>query len=289
MFPVDPFAAVSLVALACAVWRLLATCHTPYAALCAVLAPALPMVLLNAGQHAFMAALCIMALDGAIRRRPARMLMWYGGALAVAPAALLLMPFIAAALLAHRVSPSTWLLAVSVIVSGLAIYVPAANTADALAVSRGAPNLWRVAQALFPADAPGLVGLALAGAIGAAACYIAHFSVRLPTGGRMLPAALFATLVTTGLLPNMTPGSFLLASLIAPVWAVVSRERHAWQAAVLIEAGSLFALGGPAAGAIGFACVAVATWLVAMPTIQPAANDNPLRMPARQTAMPRAI
>jgi Gpi18-like mannosyltransferase len=287
------------VALAGALYRLLRTFDTPHAGRWAVLLVALPSPMLNAallGQYdAMWAAPCLMALDAAIRRRHAPMLVWCGLAFAFKAQAMLFAPFVAAILINRRVHPALWLVApaacCAAMLPALVIGWPASDIATIYLrqagtfreLSLNAPNVWVVVQALLPQSAPALAGLAMTSAVGASACYVARFSARMPDGARMLPVALLATLVTAGLLPHMHACCFFLADVHALVWAIVSQERRAWHAALLIQAGSTLGLashvfGTPWLVTIGFVGMGVATWLVAAPLVKPAANDNPLMM-----------
>jgi Gpi18-like mannosyltransferase len=286
-------------ALAGAVWRLLRTLEVPHTARWAALTLALPTTALNAGllgqSDAMWAAPCLMALDATIRRRRGPMLLWCGLALAFKMQAVLFAPFVAAVLIHRRVNPALWLLAPAGYAAAMLpaallgwpvydlamIYARQATTFPALSLN--APNIWFLVQTLMPGMAPQLAGLAIASAVGVSACYIARFSAQLPGGAvRLLPVALLANLVTAGLLPHMHERYFFLADLIALIWAVASRERRAWHVALLIQAGSTLSIGSYLFGqgalvAIGFACMAIATWLVAKPLLQPA-NDNPPMM-----------
>lgn len=269
-----PVLALTLLALAGAAWRLLRTLAVSRPEAAAV-ALALATMLLDQGDALWLAP-SLMLLDAAIRRRHVAMLGWFGLALALDPQAALVSPFVAAVLIARRARVALWLVALAV-TAPLALDLSQREGFPAL--THGAPNLWFIAATLLPADAPRLVGLALAGAAGASACLIAHFSARLPAGRRMLPVALLATLGAGGLLPGMPRHGFVLAGLIAWVWALATRERHACEVAVFITAGTAFAIGGGAFTAIGAVCVALGCWRVAVPAVRPAANDNPLLMP----------
>lgn len=287
-------------ALAGAVWRLLRTLDVAHPVRWAAMTLALPTTALNAallGQSdAMWAAPCLMALDAAIRRRHGTMLLWCGLALAFKMQAILFAPFVTAVLVNRRVNPLLWLLAPAGYAAAMLpaallgwpildlamIYTRQAATFPAL--SMNAPNIWFAVETLLPGAAPHLAGLAIASAVGVSACYMARFSAQMPGAAvRLLPVALLANLVTAGVLPHMHERYFFLADMIALVWAIASHERRAWHVALLVQAGSMLSLGSYIFGAgalvaIGFASMAAATWLVAKPFVQPAANDNPLMM-----------
>ncbi|MDO7844408.1 hypothetical protein [Sphingomonas immobilis] len=287
------------VALAASLWRLLTTLEAPHAARWAALVLALPTTVLNAallGQSdALWAAPCLMALDAAIRRKHGAMLLWCGLALAFKMQAVLFAPFVAAVLINRKVNPALWLLAplgyAAAMFPAFALGWPARDLALIYfrqattfpGLSLNAPNIWFVVEGVAPRIAPTLSGLAVASAAVASALYVARFSARMPAGARMLPVALLATLITAGLLPHMHERYFFLADLIALGWAIVSQERRAWAAALLIQAGSTLALGSYVFGAswlvaIGFLAMATATVLVLAPILKPLAGDNPLML-----------
>lgn len=300
---------VALVSLAPAapIWRLLRTLSVPDAGRWTGLMLLLPSSVLLGRGDALWTAPCLMTLDAAIRRRHGPLLLWCGLAVALAPQAALFAPFVAAVLIHRRVNPALWLLAPVSYVAAVApaallgwpvpdaTLIPLHHAADVV----GAPNIWFLVEALLPGIMPQLGGLVVVGVVGVSACYVAHFSTRLPGAGvRLLPVALLAELVSVGVLPQWHEASLVIAGVIALVWAVASQERRAWQVAVLIQAGSTLTIAGNLFGqaalvVAGFVVIALATWRTAMPLARAAANDNEasarvwLRVPApRQPAKP---
>ncbi len=284
-------------ALAVAVGHLLARLDVPRPARGAALVMLLPSVAINAsllGQaDMFWAAPCVMAIAAALDRRHRAMLLWCGVALSFKAQAVLIAPFFLALLIHRRVPLGWWLLApvataammVPAMLAGwppgdlLAIYAQQGTTfAD---LSRNAPNIWSIIDLLPRGDDVPLLGLAFTAAIGASAAYIARFSAQPLHGRVLIAAALLAMLVTAGLLPKMHERFFYLADIIALVLAIVSGDRYAWRTALLVQTGSALALlaylsGIESVAAISAVPMLVATWRVAMPLLNPAANDNPL-------------
>jgi Gpi18-like mannosyltransferase len=285
------------VALALSTYRLLASRGVPGAARWAALVMLLPSTVLNAGLlgqcDALWAAPCVIALDCALRHRHSRMLLWCGVALAFKPQAILFAPFIIAILIKRRVPIWQWLIVPAVFLASLlpawALGWPAANlignygrqAATFPQLSLNAPNLWFVVQAFLPDTASSLAGLALASAVAAMATYVAHFSVRMPRGDPMILVALCSPLLAAGLLPHMHERYFFLADIISLIWWAVSRRWDAFVIAVTVQAGSTLAVLGYLFGApwlvdLGFAPMAVATFLVVRQFRSRASNDNPL-------------
>jgi len=282
--PTMPVALVGTLALTGAVWRLLRTLNVPHAARWAAVTLALPATALNAGllgqSDAIWAAPCLLALDAAIRRRHGTMLLWCGIGFAIGTQPLMLAPFVMAVLINRRASLAVWLLAAATVLT-LLLGWPLHDLAVAgRQPSASAGDVWWLAGAVLPLERAQLVGLAIVSTVGASAWYVARFSAQLPTAPvRLLPIALLGDLLTAGLSPYRLDGCLLFAGLVAVVWAIAAQERRAWQVAVLIQAGSVLTLGGDLSGqgtlgAVGFAALALATWRMVQPIVQPAANDN---------------
>ena len=305
--PLGPFVpAVSLIklisvtgtgALALAVRHLLIRLDVPQPERGAALVFLLPSVAINAsllGQaDMFWAAPCIMALAAALDRRHAAMLLWCGVALSFKAQSVLIAPFFIAVLIHRRVPLRLWPLTplataammMPAMLAGwppgdlLAIYAQQSTTfAD---LSRNAPNIWSIIDLLPRGDDMPLLGLAFTAAIGVSAAYIARFSAQPMHGRVLIAAALLAMLVTAGLLPKMHERFFYLADIVALVLAVAAGDRNSWRTALLVQTGSTLALfaylsGIESVAAISAVPMLVATWRVAVPLLQPAANDNPL-------------
>lgn len=297
MSVIKTLSVIGTVAMACAMARLLRTLEVKDAERWAALILVLPTAMLNAGLlaqcDAMWAAPCLCALDAAIRRRPVPMLAWCGVALAFKLQAILFAPFVMAMLLHHRVPVWRWFIVPAIFLASLlpawlvgwpagdllGIYAFQAGSFPRLALN--APNVWSIVQALVPADAPRLSGLAMASAIGASAAYIAYFSVRMPRGAAIVPVALLGVLIPAGLLPHMHERYFFLADMIAFAWAVTARDRPALHVAILVQCGSTAALAaylfdGSALAIAGAVMMILATLQIARPLVKPAANDNPL-------------
>lgn len=305
--PFAPFVpAVSLIklisvtgtgALALAVRHLLIRLDVPQPERGAALVFLLPSVAINAsllGQaDMFWAAPCIMALAAALDRRHTVMLLWCGVALSFKAQSVLIAPFFIAVLIHRRVPLRLWPLTplataammMPAILAGwppgdlLAIYAQQSTTfAD---LSRNAPNIWSIIDLLPRGDDMPLLGLAFTAAIGVSAAYIARFSAQPMHGRVLIAAALLAMLVTAGLLPKMHERFFYLADIVALVLAVAADDRNSWRTALLVQTGSTLALfaylsGIESVAAISAVPMLIATWRVAVPLLQPAANDNPL-------------
>lgn len=298
------FAAVKLAAivgtvlLVAACRQLLRSLDVPRAGVIACGVAALPSVALNAGAlaqaDAWVTAPLIMALATAVDRRHRSMLAWCGVALSIKLQAMLVAPFVLGLLIARRVPFRWWPVAPAVAVAMLApawllgwplgdlltIYARQGGTFDDL--SRNAPNVWMVAQALGLRD-PSLTGLALAGAAGAGAALAARMSAdaaRL-AGTVLLRYALLAPLLTAGLLPRMHERYFFAADVIALMLFAVERTRRTAAIAVAVQAGSTLAIVGYLASdglwaALGGLVMIGATVMVARDLWPAAANDNPL-------------
>jgi hypothetical protein len=126
-----------------------------------------------------------------------------------------------------------------------------------------------------------LTGLALTAVIGASAWFIARFAWRPPLGSEVIGASLLIVLVTAGLLPGMTEGSFVMADILALMLAVMRGDRRSWMVFALIAAGSMLGLVGDLTGIeacaiVGAVPMIVATALVARQFLVSPANDNGL-------------
>ncbi|OYX37950.1 MAG: hypothetical protein B7Y98_10155 [Sphingomonas sp. 32-62-10] len=284
-------------ALAFAVRHLLTRLDVPQPERGAALVFLLPSVAINAsllGQaDMFWAAPCVMALAAALDRRHAATLLWCGVALSFKAQAVLIAPFFLALLIHRRVPVRLWLLTplataammIPAMVAGwppgnlVAIYALQSTTfAD---LSRNAPNIWSIIDLLPRGEDMPLLGLAFTAAVGASAAYIARFSAQPLHGRALIAAALLAMLVTAGLLPKMHERFFYLADIVALVLAIMAADRESWRTALLIQTGSTLALfaylsGIESVAAMSAVPMLVATWRIARPLLQPAANDNPL-------------
>jgi len=285
-------------ALALAMARLLRTLDASDPARGAALVFLLPSVAANAallGQSdAFWAAPCVMAVAAAIDRRHAAMLVWCGVALSFQLQAVLVAPIFLALLIQRRIPLRLWLLAP---LATAAMMIPAAAAgwpvADLASIyfrqgdrfsdlARNAPNLWSIVQ-LFPISDHALLGLAFTLAIGASAAFIARFSATPVHGRAVLAAALFAILVTAGLLPKMHERYFFLADILALALALSDANSRSWHLAVLVQIASILALFAYASGIASFAAIAAVPMLIAtcrlgITLLRPAANDNPVLM-----------
>ena len=184
---------VSAALLASRRWRLLVALKVERPERLAACVVLLPSVASNAalmGQcDALYAAPLVMAVACAVERRHAAMLLWCGVALAIKSQAAFIGPFFLALLIARRVPFRLWLLTplasrrcmVPAWLAGwpahdlATIYFRQAGFFEDL--SRNAPNIWAVVQALPIAAGVPLSGLASAAAVGASALYAAHFTV----------------------------------------------------------------------------------------------------------------
>ena len=276
------------------------------AVLAAAMIAALPSTAINAvlmGQcDAMWAAACVMALAAALGRRHGAMMMWCGVALGFKLQAAFFAPFVLALLIRRRVPFRLWLAApvawlgtlLPAWLAGwpaadlLTIYFRQADTYEGLALS--APNIWMIAE-MLPAlrDVP-LTGLALAAAVGAAAAYVAWFSVA-PLRGRLLAeVALLAPLIVVGLLPRMHERYFFLADVIALAIATAWPDRRSIGIALLVQMGSLLALAAYLSGyavlaVFGAVPMVIATIRLARPLLRRPANDNPPHTPAPALAI----
>lgn len=284
-------------ALALAVRHLLIRLDVPQPERGAALVFLLPSVAINAsllGQaDMFWAAPCVMAIAAALDRRHAAMLLWCGVALSFKAQAVLIAPFFIALLIHRRVPARLWLLTpiatAAMMIPAMLVGWPPGNLLAIYALqsttfadlSRNAPNIWSIVDLLPRGEDMPLLGLAFTAAIGAIAAYIARFSAQPLHGRVLIAAALLAVLVTAGLLPNMHERCFYLADIVALVLAIMAGDRESWRTALLVQMGSTLALfayltGIESVAAFSAVPMLVATWRVAQPLLNQAANDNPL-------------
>lgn len=238
------------------------------------------------------AAPAVTALGCALSRRHAPMLMWCAIALSFKFQAILFAPFVLAVLIRRRVPLHLWLVVPLTYVAMLTpaallgwpiralatVYIGQAGWSALLSLN--APNIWFLVQSIVPDIGTALNGLALVSAVGASACYIAWFSVKMPSDDGAVPVALLCLLITAGLLPHMHERYFFLADIVALIAAALSERRDAWRTALLVQAGSALSVWAYATGAswlvdIAAACMILATIRIARPLLRPAANDNP--------------
>jgi Gpi18-like mannosyltransferase len=225
----------------------------------------LPTLALNAaawGQvDAYWSALALLAVTAALRGRFALMMAAFGAALAFKAQAVFLGPFILYVVLANRVRWRTWLVAVVAYAGMLlpawiagrpaldlaTIYLEQAQAYHWL--SMNAPNPWAFVQyfRLMSLEVGLVVGFILAAT---AALAIVSLAVRVRLEGEhLLLLALVSSAAMPFLLPKMLDRYFFLADVLSVILALVSRQRWAIAAAILIQIGSLGAYG---AHMIGF-------------------------------------
>ena len=271
-------------ALTFTIWRLLTRLHAPQPDRAAALIFLLPSVLLGP-YDAIWAAVCVMALGAALERQHITMLVWFGLAVGLDLRAALVAPFFLALMINRRLPFRLWPIAPAIAAETM---LSGWHPADLAAFFQGsanqplsfnAPNLWTIAQAL-PFGLP-LFGLALAAGIGASAAYIANFSAQPPGERALMNAVLLASLVSAGLLPGMHANAFFLADILALILALRWRDKASWTIAILVQIGSVLAWLGAFSGMSGLAMLGGiamlgATFRLARPPLQPAANDNPL-------------
>jgi hypothetical protein len=217
-------------------------------------------------------AAAAMAIDSALRWHHRRMLGWAGLAIGTGLSGVLLLPLVAALLIARRIPARDWPI--------LPVVAAAVAFPDfPLPVLRdGVPNLW----SLLPLETLPMLGLACAASIGATAAYIAQFSVltRHATTPQLLRSALLAALGLPLLLPAMSSGAFFLAGLLALSLAWRTPGRDSAETAALVQGGLALGMAAQATGlptlaALGGALLGAATLRVARPLLHRAANDNP--------------
>lgn len=239
---------------------------------------ALPLIALDAllaGIGALQIAACVMAVAMAIERRHAAMLVWWGIAIAFTAQALLLAPFFLALAIRHRVPILWFALPATLLAVRLSGGLPelAADTASS------APNIWSLINAIAPEQAPALLGLALATALGATATYVARMQSAAPDLAGLTALAALAVLLTAGLLPHAQAQDFLLPGVLTLALTIVSGTRGSLILATLVHLGMIAAIAagfgvGIELAAAGALCMIAATWLAAQPLIAPHANDN---------------
>ncbi|HEX8257269.1 MAG TPA: hypothetical protein VF589_06520 [Allosphingosinicella sp.] len=220
----------------------------------------LPSVVLNApamGQcDAIWAAACIAAVAETVERRPAAMLVWCGVAIAFKAQAVFIAPFIISRLLAERTPWHLW--AIPPLVYGAAMLPawlmgwPAADLATIYLRQTewgpdflgNAPNPWAWAQHFFAEAGAGYRWVGHAAAAAAALAYVVVFGRRRLGARGLVAAALLAAIMLPWLLPKMHERFFFLADLLAFALAAIRRDRIGVAVAVLVQAGSVLALGG---------------------------------------------
>lgn len=298
----DPVSVIKLLsiagtaALALSFHRLLGAIGAPQRAQWAIAIAAFPPVVFNAlylGRYdGFHLAACVMAVATALERRHAAMFAWCGIAVAFEAGAMLIAPFILALAIRRRVPFSHWLAAPAVLLvmlapALLAGWPPAdlaaihfrqagAHSAD---MARTAPNIWSLVQMISPEQAPRLLGLALAAALGTVAAYAARMQVVPFDKAGLVAMAALAVLLGAGLLPHLHERYFLLAGMLLFAFAIARGTRDAFALAALVQLGSTTAIIGDIGlglpmTAIGAACMIAATRVLAQPLIAPHANDN---------------
>lgn len=238
------------------------------------------------------AAAALMALAAAVNRRHRQLLFWIGVAPALQAQAILMLPFGIALLIQRRIALRLWLIApvtASVVTAATALIGwpdmgLASIGSEPLSLtdlSNGAPMIWALVDSLVIGETPPLLGLGITVTIGAIAAYIARFSTQPLHGASLISAALLSMLITAGLMPYATVSCFFLANIVALVGALGTRGRARFDVALLAQTGTMLALLGqatslPLLAAVGAIPMMVATWRIAQPLLQPAANDNPL-------------
>lgn len=245
--------------------------------------PALPLLLVLCGFALGGAwvwpVACLMAVLAAAEHDSRAMLVWYGVALGFDPQALLLAPLVVALAIQRRVSSPTLILAA---LAASALVLTRAFLGDApalpfpldLPLSRGAPNLWVLAEALPGIRDLPLTGLALAATVGAGAAYAAWFSAHRLYRHTMPDAALLCGLVMAAVMPAADLSVLVVADGIALALAIAGHGAPArWRVAGLVLGATGIALLAPPLAAL---LLGIATLLQARAVLTPAANDNPL-------------
>lgn len=246
----------------------------------------LPGVLMNTalmGQcDALYAAPTVMAVAAAVRHRHRAMFLWCGLAVAVKLQGILIAPFFLAVALQRRVPLRWWLLApLALALANLPAALAGWPVADLAMVyfrrttfypelSRNAPNIWAVVQAVPGAVSLRLASLANAAALAAAALYVWHFARRPLEGRTLVAAAALAPMVTAGLLPHMHERFFFVSDVLVFAWAVVSRRSADRITAALVQGGSFLGImaygnGTEELAMLGALLMLAATWRLARP------------------------
>lgn len=241
-----------------------------------------PLALLLGGALAWPIA-CLVALRAAFTGDVRRMMIVYGVALGLDPQALLIGPFVAAMAIERRVAPR-W-----VALAGLAFaatLIARAGLGDLamppflldLPLSRGAPNLWVLLQAMPGIGALPLNGLAFVVPVGAAGAYTAWFAARRLFASTIADAALLCALVMTIAMPATGETMLIVADVLAVVAALTGRSNSSqWRVVGLVLSASVLALlPSPSAGPLAAIALLTATLLHARAVLMQAANDNPL-------------
>ncbi|WP_029625340.1 hypothetical protein [Sphingomonas sp. PAMC 26605] len=245
----------------------------------------LPLCVLANGAL-FWPAACLVAIAAAVAQRPGAMLVWYGLAVGFDANALVLAPFVVALCVRLRAPWPTLPLAPACALAmllarsqgvPLAIVLP-----QDVALTRGAPTLWAIAQALPGIGALPLAGLAMASALGAAMAYTAWATGLSLRRADLLDAALLGAMLPV-LLPAIGPQALLLADALALIVAVLDPRAGRWRVAGLVVGGTTMAwLGRADATALAAVAMLAATLLHARMVLKPAANDNPRIVPLQR-------
>ncbi len=240
-----------------AVWRLLRAMNAPHPERHALYALLLPGVLMNtalmAQCDALYAAPTVMAVAAAWQHRHRSMFLWCGLAVAVKLQAILIAPFFLAVAIQRRVPLHWWLLAPAALalanlpaalagwpVGDLAM-VYFRRTTFYPELSRNAPNIWAILQAMPGLDVVVAARIANIAAIVVSVAYVSWVVRRPIEGRRMLAAAALAPMLTAGLLPHMHERFFYVSDVLIFVWAIVGSGRDRWTAA-LVQAGSFLGI-----------------------------------------------
>ncbi len=278
--------------LAASVRQLLRAMYAPHPERHALYALLLPGVLMNtalmAQCDALYAAPTVMAVTAAWQHRHRSMFLWCGLAVAVKLQAILIAPFFLAIAIQRRAPLHWWLLApLALALANLPAALAGWPIGDLAMVyfrrttfypelSRNAPNIWAIVQALPGLNLVATARIANIIAIVASATYLWWVLRRPLVGRRLVAAAALAPMVTAGLLPHMHERFFYAADVLIFVWAVTGAARDRWIAA-LVQAGSFLGIMAYGNGTEQLAMLGALAMLEA--TRQTVLSLAPIRLP----------
>lgn len=261
MSVVKALAVAGALLLGAAALRLARTAGAPSATLTVPLwTMLLPSVVINAagmGQcDAFWAAASLMAVVGAVERRPTAMLVWFGVAIAFKAQAIFLAPFILQRLLSDRTPIWLWplpgLVYWAAMLPALVAGWPAGDLATVYLRQAewnpefisNAANPWSLVQLVAPVEGVGSLWLGHVAAALAVVAYLAAYGRRDFDAPWLIALALLAAIIVPFLLPKMHERFFFLADILAFVLALVGRDRRSILLFLLVQGASVLALAG---------------------------------------------
>lgn len=265
--PLNPVYAIKLTSVLGAAWlgysvfRLASVLEQP--ASLALWALLLPSAVLNvpflAQADTYWVAPCLLATAAAIEGRMLRLVVWSGVAIAFKAQAAFFAPFVIATLISERASWKLWLVPPAVYSAAMfpawlagwpawdlaTIYLRQSEwqPRDGTPFVGNAPNLWSILGALDINLAMSIQWMGIVAAGLAAVAFVVALPKRL-SSQQMLAAVTLSATVLPWLLPRMHERFFILADVMAFLYAATVRTPRAILIAILIQISSAGAVFG---------------------------------------------